>query len=182
MVFLTTTENVEKEEFVLKKYLETVNQRAFQIIWICIISMVFCQVLKIIILSLKEKKINWRYAITTGGFPSSHSALCMTLVTSLFLFQMHDLGGKIDWSFTVAVVISLIIIHDAMGVRLEASKHAKILNNITDDMPLEQKQKLGFGKRGYLKEMLGHKFFEVVGGLIIGALIGVLGYVILVKF
>lgn len=182
MIFLTEVSDIEKEESTFEKFLNTINQRALQIIWLCVISLLLCQILKFIILSIRNKKIIWKYVVTTGGFPSSHCALCMTLVTSLFLFQMHDLKGKIDWSFAVAVVISLVIIHDAMGVRLEASKHAKILNNMTEEMPVEEKEKLGFGASGRLKELLGHKAFEVVGGVLFGFIIGLIGYFILVNF
>jgi acid phosphatase family membrane protein YuiD len=90
--------------------------------------MIFCQVLKFIIISIKRKEVNWNILYSTGGFPSSHSGLCMSLVTSLLLFQLNDIG-MLDWSFVVALIFSIIVIHDAMGVRLEASKHAKILNN-----------------------------------------------------
>lgn len=37
--------------------LDLINQRAFQIIWLCIISMAFCQILKFILLSIRNKKI-----------------------------------------------------------------------------------------------------------------------------
>ena len=33
----------------------------------------------------------------------------MSLVTSLFLFQLHD-TGMLDWSFAAAVVFSIIVI------------------------------------------------------------------------
>ena len=140
-----------------------INSRVIQTIIICIFSMLFCQVLKFIIISIRRKEINWSILYSTGGFPSSHSGLCLSLVTTLFLFQLND-TGMLDWSFAVAVVFSIIVVHDASGVRLEASKHAKILNNLTSDMTVEQKQTIGFGKKGFLKEMLGHKFFEVAGG------------------
>lgn len=156
--------------------LDLINQRAFQIIWLCIISMAFCQILKFILLSIRNKKIFWRSLITTGGFPSSHTSTCITLVVSLFLFQRHDLDGRIDWSFAAAVIFSVIIIHDAMGVRLEASRHAKILNHLTSDIPQEEKKEMGFGKKLNLKEMLGHKGTEVLGGIAIGVLVAICGY------
>ena len=154
-----------------------INSRVIQTIIICIFSMLFCQVLKFIIISIRRKEINWSILYSTGGFPSSHSGLCLSLVTALFLFQLND-TGMLDWSFAVAVVFSIIVVHDASGVRLEASKHAKILNNLTSDMTVEQKQTIGFGKKGFLKEMLGHKFFEVAGGAFFGILIGILGFLL----
>ncbi len=164
----------------IEELLKAVNSRALQIIWLCIISMLLCQITKFIIISIREKKVCWHVLHTTGGFPSSHSAMCMTLVTSLFFFQMHDLGG-IEWSFAVAVIFSIVTIHDAMGIRLEASKHAKILNNLAGEMPLEERKSIGFGKKGFLKELLGHKFVEVLAGMIFGFLIGLIGYFILVN-
>ncbi len=170
-----------EKEFGVEELLKLVNSRALQIIFICLSTLLLCQIFKFIFFSIKEKKLNYKYLFTTGGFPSSHSALCITLVTSLFLFQMHDLHGKIDWSFAVSVIFSVIIIHDAMGVRLEASKHAKILNHMTSDLPIEEKEELGFGKKGALKEMLGHKGLEVFGGILFGFLVGISGYFIFVN-
>lgn len=154
-----------------------INDRVIQTIIICMISMLFCQTLKFIILSIKRKEVNWNILYSTGGFPSSHTGLCMSLLTSLLLFQLHD-TGMLDWSFGVALVFSIIVIHDAMGVRLEASKHARILNNLTSDMTVEEKKTLGFGHKGFLKEMLGHKSFEVAGGAFFGIIIGLIGFLI----
>lgn len=165
------------ENIGFERLMQIINQRATQIILICLFSMFSCQLLKFIISSIRNKEINANVLFSTGGFPSSHSSLVMTLVTSLLLFQLHDING-VDWSFAVAVVYALIIIHDAMGVRLEASKHAKILNNLTVEMPLEEKKEIGFGKKGFLKEMLGHKGIEVFAGVIYGIVVGVFGYLL----
>lgn len=157
-----------------------ITLRAMQILIISILTMVLCQLLKFAIASVRSKKMQWRLLVSTGGFPSSHSGLCVSLCITLGMFQWHDLDGKLDWSFAVAVIISVIVVHDAMGVRLEASKHAKILNNLAADMPEEEKQKLGFGKKGRLKEMLGHKGLEVLGGIIIGIVSGLIGFFVFV--
>lgn len=175
MVFLAEDNKIYQE------FLKLINTRAIQIICICLVSMLLCQILKFTILSIRDKKCVWKYFVYTGGFPSSHTCLCMTLVTSLFLFQLHDING-IDWSFAVAVVFALITIHDSMGIRLEASKHAVILNNIAKEMPEEAKQSLGYGKKGHLKELLGHHFYEVAGGILFGVIFGLSGYFILVSF
>lgn len=154
-----------------------VTARVLIILGISIFAMVLCQLAKFIIYSIKYKKPMWYYLISTGGFPSSHSSFCIALCVSLGLFQFNDLGG-LDWSFPVAFVFSMIVLHDAMGVRLEASKHAKILNNMTSELSFEERIELGFGQKGSLKEMLGHRAFEVLGGTIVGIIIGVLGFII----
>ena len=163
------------------KFVTVVNQRTIQIIILCLISMVLCQAMKVVFFSIKNKKFEWRPFFSTGGFPSSHTSTCVTLTVSLFLFQMHDLNGIVNWSFAVALIASMIIIHDAMGVRYEASKHAKILNHITSDIPDDQKKLIGFGKKLQLKEMLGHKGVEVFGGFIVGVIVAVMGFLLLVN-
>lgn len=175
MIFLAEDNKIYQE------FLKIINTRAIQIICICLFSMLICQLLKFTILSIRAKKFVWKYLVYTGGFPSSHTCLCMTLVTSLFLFQLHDING-VDWSFAVAVVFALVTIHDSMGIRLEASKHAVILNNFAKELPEEEKKSLGYGKKGSLKELLGHHFYEVLGGIILGIIVGISGYFILVSF
>ena len=154
-----------------------ITETVLIILVISLFAMMSCQIAKFVIYSIKYKKIMWYYLISTGGFPSSHSSFCVALCVSLGCFQFEQLGG-LDWSFPVAVVFSMIVLHDAMGVRLEASKHAKILNNLTSEMSYEEKLELGFGHKGSLKEMLGHRAIEVLGGIVIGAIIGMLGFLI----
>lgn len=156
-----------------------ISVRAIQVIILSAISMTLCQILKFIIFSVKEKKMVYKSLITTGGMPSSHTASVTTLVISLGLFQYHDTNG-LDYSFAVALVFAMIVIHDAMGVRLEASKHAKILNNLVKHEDVETKKQLGFGNKGYLKELLGHKGFEVIGGFLFGTMISLIGYFTLI--
>ena len=156
-----------------------VATRGMQILLISCVSMLLCQLTKVLIYSIRHKKAEWFFFISTGGFPSSHSAFCVTMCVTLGLFQWNDLG-TLDWSFPVAVIISIIVIHDAMGVRLEASKHAKILNNLAADMTEDEKKDLGYGKNGQLKELLGHKGIEVLGGIAFGFVMGIIGYVIFV--
>lgn len=151
-----------------------VKDRAFICIILVGISAFSCQLLKLIITSIRHKKVMWRSLFSTGGFPSSHSSSVITLVISLGIFEMHDVGG-LDYSFAVAATVAFIVIHDSMGVRLEASKHAKILNNMVENEPLAIKQELGFGRKGHLKELLGHKFVEVFAGIIYGVLVAIIG-------
>ena len=167
---LTTTTNLRN----------LITTRAIQIFIISSIAMLTCQIFKFAFYSIKAKSPQWYFLGSTGGFPSSHSAFCVSLVITLGMFQWHDLDGTLDWSFVVALVFAIIIIHDAMGVRLEASKHARVLNKIATDLTDEEKASIGFKKDGKLKEMLGHKGREVIGGVIIGVIIGLIGFLILV--
>ena len=99
----------------------------------------------------------------------------LTLIIGML--QFHDLGYP-DWVFAVAFVFAVITVHDAMGVRYEASKHAIILNNMVVNLSEEEKADLGFGKKGRLKEMLGHRYTEVLGGILVGIIVALIGYFI----
>ena len=158
-----------------------ISFRTVQVLIVSVVTMLACQLIKFIGYSIKHKEVCWYIFASTGGFPSSHTAFCVSLDISLFILQIN-LDGKLDWSFAVAVVFSVIIIHDAMGVRLEASRHAKILNRFAEHMTEEEKAELGYGKKGRLKEMLGHRAWEVLGGFIVGAVGGGVGSAICLLF
>ncbi len=155
------------------------STRTIQIIIISLMAMFFCQILKVIIFSIKEKKLNIGVLFTTGGMPSSHTATVIALVISMGLFQTYD-SGSLDYSFAVALIFAFIVIHDSMGIRLEASKHAQILNNLVKDEDEKNRIELGFGKKGKLKELLGHKAIEVVGGILVGTLFAVFSYLVVI--
>ena len=148
--------------------------RAVQIIITCLIAMLVAQLLKVVIFSIKHKKFEPRFIFTTGGLPSSHSSLCVCLCVLLGMLQFHD-ENQLSWAFAVAVVVSSVIMYDAMGVRLEASKHARILNRLADELTEEEIQEY-YGKKGKLKEMLGHRGIEVLVGGLLGAGIGFAGF------
>ncbi|MBQ9520372.1 MAG: divergent PAP2 family protein [Acholeplasmatales bacterium] len=154
---------------------------AMMVFTISTLSMLTCQLLKFLIGLMREREAKWYMLISTGGFPSSHTGFTVALCVSLGIFQCYT-QGQVDWSFAVALVYMCVIIHDAMGVRLEASKHAVILNNMAENYTEEEKQKLGYGKKGHLKEMLGHHGTEVLGGVLVGVIFGIAGFFICMPF
>ncbi len=122
------------------------------------------QVCKFILNYIVNKNINFERLSGAGGMPSAHSATVTALTISC-----ARVCGTNSAEFAIAVVLSAVVIYDAMGVRREAGEHAKILNKIVrknsedddDDKELEIKE---------LKEMLGHTPLEVVGGILLGIL------------
>lgn len=158
---------------------ELMNQRSFQVVFLCAFSLFSCQFIKFLGMSIKYKRVLINALFTTGGMPSSHTSTVTTLVVAMGIFQFTDSGG-FDYSFAVALAISCIVIHDAMGVRFEASKHAKILNRMVENEPDDTKAELGFGKKFKLKELVGHRPLEVFYGFIYGALIAILGAILFI--
>ncbi|WP_267382889.1 divergent PAP2 family protein [Cyanobacterium sp. uoEpiScrs1] len=123
------------------------------------------QGLKAIIELFRNGPVNLRYLVTTGGMPSSHSALVGALATGV--------GLTVGWNspeFAIASLFAVVVMYDAAGVRQAAGTQAKILNQILDEFfhdghHLNQER---------LKELLGHTPFQVFAGLAWGVGISVL--------
>lgn len=142
---------------------------AQQIINHSIIALLAAQFLKFITFSVKEKTLHPRALISTGGMPSSHSALVTSLTASIYLYE------GVGLYFAISLTLALVVIHDAMGIRLEASKHAMMLNAINEKLGLETDH---INKGKALKEPLGHFPIEVFAGFLLGILVAVLGFYI----
>ena len=69
-------------------------------------------------------------ALASGGFPSSHSALVAALAAGTGC-QV----GLADPGFGCAVVLALVVMYDAMGVRRQAGRHAAAINSLVSGLP-----------------------------------------------
>lgn len=121
--------------------------------------------------SITEKRIAWEQWVAAGGMPSSHAAI-MTSLT----FALAIINGTDSSEFALSFVLTVIIMHDASGVRQHAGQQAVIINKILKEVfhgkhPLNQLQKL--------KEVIGHKPIEVIIG---GALGVVVSYLLLFSY
>jgi uncharacterized protein len=119
------------------------------------------QVLKVPLYGIVEHKLDWKRLVGAGGMPSSHSAMVVALSLSIGFTQ--GFGTPI---FAVCVVMSLIVMYDAMGVRRETGTQATVINRILKEVFIN-------GHRisdEELKELIGHTPFEVLGGILIGCL------------
>ena len=96
--------------------------------------------------------------------PSSHSAT----VTAVAVMT----GLRCGWDspiFAVAAILALIVMHDAMGVRQETGKQAKVINSM-----VELINSLGRGEltpEETLKEFVVHTRRQVVVGAVLGSVI-----------
>lgn len=127
------------------------------VLWTVVAAWFTASLLKVIFYSIQKKEINFRRLIGNGGMPSTHSASVVSLAIAV--------GFKEGWdstAFAISFVLAVIVMIDASGVRLAASKHAKALNEITEEVFKD-------GQFHYEKfnELLGHTPTQVfVGGLI----------------
>ncbi|MEA5535707.1 divergent PAP2 family protein [Crocosphaera sp. XPORK-15E] len=136
---------------------------------ILLASLIACfsaQGLKVIIELIRHRKINFRFFMSTGGMPSSHSALVGALATGVGLTK-----GWESAEFAIASLFAVIVMYDAAGVRQAAGKQARILNQLLDEF-LHDAHHLNAEER--LKELLGHTPFQVLVGLAWGIGISIL--------
>ncbi|MDJ0621289.1 MAG: divergent PAP2 family protein [Calothrix sp. MO_192.B10] len=130
-----------------------------RVLLVALVACIIAQLLKLIIEVIKHRKLDVRVLVTTGGMPSSHSAL----VTSLAV----GVGQTMGWSsseFALATVFAIIVMYDAAGVRQAAGKQARILNQMIDELFHEHPE----FNQDRLKELLGHTPFQVIAGSALG--------------
>ncbi len=121
------------------------------------------QLAKVIINLILVRKFIPERLWGAGGMPSAHSATVCAMVVATGRYS-----GIHSTIFAVALVLAVIVMYDAMGVRWETGKQAQILNHMLTDW-LDQGAQfwplLGDKK---LKEMVGHTPIQVVTGAALG--------------
>ena len=118
------------------------------------------QLLKGFIESLKERRFDLSFFITSGGMPSSHSAMVSALATAVALT-----AGPDSAAFAVSVILAMVVMYDAAGVRWAVSQQAYILNRIVRELRLRRPR--GEVERD-LREFIGHTPFQVIAGAALG--------------
>ena len=124
------------------------------------------QILKTLIYTLMTKRFEPERLVGSGGMPSSHSSTVCAMAAASG--QIYGLGS---FELAVRVIIAIIVMHDAMGVRLETGKQAKLINEIVETFKTMNGKTLAEEK---LKEFVGHTPLQVLMGAILGIAIGIL--------
>ena len=115
------------------------------------------QIIKTILYAAMHRQIDIHRLFGDGGMPSGHSATVTAMATTAAL--EYGLDSPI---FAITAIFGIVVMHDALGVRREAGKHAEVLNNLiaslNQDVPPEE----------VLKEFLGHTPLQVCFGALLG--------------
>lgn len=126
------------------------------------------QALKVPIHYYVNKKMNYSLWFSSGGMPSSHSALMMAATLTIGMYY-----GFESPLFALSVAVSMVVLYDAAGVRRQAGYHAQRINTIIEELrkgnPFPQKP---------LKEMLGHSPKQVFVGSLLGLIVALAYYFI----
>ena len=97
--------------------------------------------------------------------PSTHSSLITSIAISIGLTN-----GFSSSEFFLAVILSLVVIYDAQGIRHSVGEHAKILNKYV----LKNQKKVN--------EYIGHTVTEVSVGIIIGIITALAMYKLIILY
>lgn len=137
---------------------------ANRVLWAALAGWLAAQILKTVRSLALTRKLNLSYLVSSGGMPSSHSALVTGLATAV-----ARTDGLDSTAFAIAAILAGVVMYDAAGVRLAVSKQARILNLMLDDF---------FHERGIseqrLHELIGHTPVQVFAGALVGIIFGVL--------
>lgn len=127
---------------------------------------IIAQVLKTVIDVALNRSFSPERLVGSGGMPSSHSATVCSLVVSTGLCY-----GVSSYEFAVSFVLAAVVMYDAIGVRQETGKQAKLLNMIMDQKLLKLDN---HEIQERLKELVGHTPLQVFAGAMLGILVAVL--------
>jgi acid phosphatase family membrane protein YuiD len=129
-----------------------------------LVAWAIAQAAKVILTSVRQRRVNLRGVAETGGMPSSHAAIVMGMTTAVGKY-----AGVSSAPFAIALIFSFVVMYDAAGLRRAAGRQAAILNRLVEDlvhMRGMQEQKL--------RELLGHTPVEVVVGAVLGIVVGLI--------
>jgi acid phosphatase family membrane protein YuiD len=135
----------------------------YRLFIIPLLIMVVNQAIKTLV-DLLKGNFSWFSIFSYGGMPSSHAALVTSLTTVLGYYQ-----GLNSPAFAVAIVVAVITLRDASGIRLHLGTHGLILNRLIKELPDEKEYTFPV-----LNEKFGHKNAEIIVGIMIGLLLTLL--------
>ena len=136
-----------------------------------IVSWASTQILKMIIDAAVNKRLDLTRLFGDGGFPSGHSATVTTL--ALCCANIYGLGS---FAFAATAILAVIVMHDAMGVRLETGKQARVINEIMAILSVFEPGKEGkkpIFSEEKMKELVGHTPLQVFAGFFWGCLVAI---------
>ena len=127
-------------------------------------TMIISQILKMVVISIKEGKFHPEAVLEIAGMPSSHTATITSLTLGIYFAE----GFSSLFAFSL---ISLVyVIDEVLEIERSVGHHSKIINQILvifnslKNRP-KNKHKLFLGR---LRESWGHTDWEVVFGFLLG--------------
>lgn len=146
---------------------------------IAVLSWFLAQVIKTLLHLITTKKFCAERLTGAGGMPSAHSAcVCSTAMATC------RVCGICSVEFALAMILAIVVMYDAMGVRRAAGLHAREINRlrrVVNELDEEYMDKFddevdefvdkNSDETKDLKEFLGHTPLEVLCGALLGMIV-----------
>jgi len=132
------------------------------VVWSVLIAGIGAQVVKMCLNIMQRKGLSWKDLIVTGGMPSSHSAFVAALAMSILLVE------GLSTSFMISIVLALVVIRDAFGVRLTVGKEGDVLKKLLQ----KHKMRIDF------KYSKGHTPLQAAAGTLFGIVVAIIVYLV----
>ena len=132
-----------------------------------LLSNVLAQVGKTVVYYYRTGKWDLHWVIASGGFPSSHSSTVTALSLSIGIQEGFDSA-----IFAVTTIFSFIVMYDACHVRYYSGKNIELTQQLVKDLREMTGLRIDYPiYQEKLKNVLGHKFVEVIGGFVVGLIV-----------
>lgn len=142
-----------------------------QLFIIPLLVLIITQIIKVLLEVSRRKKITFSYLGHYGGMPSSHTALFVSLSTITFLKY-----GYSSPFFAIAIIICIIMIRDALGMRRHLGNHGLILKSLIKDLTERKHTIIPHEK---IVTRLGHTPLQVIVGALLGFTLTTIFYLFL---
>ncbi len=138
------------------------------VLWTTIAAWFLAQFFKPFLEYIETRRWLWGLWFSSGGNPSSHSALVVSAMLAIGLYV--GFGTPL---FALALAVAMVVVYDAAGVRREAGRHAERINILIEELfrgePISEQQ---------LKEVIGHTPLEVLSGVLLGTATALVSYIL----
>ncbi len=121
------------------------------------------QFVKVLIGLIRKRQIDLRYFVSSGGMPSAHSATVSALATAVAMVEGID-----SVAFGISVILAVIVMYDAAGVRQSVGRQSIILNRIIAE--LRDRRPIAELEHN-LRVFIGHTPFQVIVGSAMGIIL-----------
>jgi len=121
------------------------------------------QLIKVLIGLIRRRPIDLRYFVSSGGMPSSHSATVSALATAVAMVE-----GISSVAFGISVILAIIVMYDAAGVRQSVGRQSAVLNRIIAE--LRDRRPIAELEHD-LRVFIGHTPFQVIVGSAMGIIL-----------
>ncbi|MCI8419868.1 MAG: divergent PAP2 family protein [Oscillospiraceae bacterium] len=123
------------------------------------------QLIKVLLGLFIQGRFDPALFVTSGGMPSSHSALVVACAVSI-----AKLEGVGSTAFAAAAVLAAVVMYDACNVRRSAGDTARLVNKLLQHVEKLTAEELADN----LREVMGHTPLQVLMGALLGLGMGLL--------